>query len=118
MAQTVNRLGVSTTGEAIAYVMKTLHTTHGGKMSLARVLAGSIGEGAMLMGSSGTADRVSGVFKLTGQSSEKRGAAGPDVMDCRYTSSSSASSALSMMNRKRAEASLPISSLMTRSVTI
>ena len=35
-----------------------------------------------------------------------------------YTSSSSASSARSMMNRKRAEASLPISSLMTRSVTI
>src|SRR5207244_4388790 len=26
MAQTVNRLGVSATGEAIAYVMKTLHT--------------------------------------------------------------------------------------------
>src|SRR5437868_6387342 len=77
MAQTVNRLGVSATGEAIAYVMKTLHTTHGGKMSLARVLAGSIGEGAMLMGSSGTADRVSGVFKLTGQTTEKRGTAGP-----------------------------------------
>ena len=35
-----------------------------------------------------------------------------------HTSSSSASSARSMMNRKRAEASLPISSLMMRSVTI
>lgn len=35
-----------------------------------------------------------------------------------YTSSSSASSARSMMNRKRAEASLPISSLITRSVMI
>ena len=34
------------------------------------------------------------------------------------TSSSSASSARSMMNRKRADASLPISSLITRSVTI
>jgi len=34
------------------------------------------------------------------------------------TSSSCASSARSMMNRKRADASLPISSLITRSVTI
>jgi elongation factor G len=75
IAQTVQRLGLTATGEALAYVMKTLHTTHGGKMSIARVLAGSIAEGAMLMGASGTADRVSGVFKLTGQSSEKRGAA-------------------------------------------
>ena len=75
IADTVKRLGVAAKGDAIAYVMKTLHTTHGGKMSIARVLAGSIGEGAMLMGSSGTADRVSGVFKLTGQTSEKRGTA-------------------------------------------
>src|SRR6266700_3991602 len=75
IAETVKRLGVAAKGDAIAYVMKTLHTTHGGKMSIARVLAGSIAEGAMLMGASGTADRVSGVFKLTGQTSEKRGAA-------------------------------------------
>ncbi len=74
--ETVKRLGVTSKGESIAYVMKTLHTTHGGKMSIARVLAGSIAEGAMLMGAAGTADRVSGVFKLTGQTSEKRGAAG------------------------------------------
>jgi elongation factor G len=76
IADTVKRLGVPAAGEALAYVMKTLHTTHGGKMSIARVLAGSIAEGAILMGGSGTADRVSGVFKLTGQVSEKRGAAG------------------------------------------
>src|SRR5262249_51233484 len=76
IADTVKRLGITAKGDSIAYVMKTLHTTHGGKMSIARVLAGSIAEGAMLMGAAGTADRVSGVFKLTGQSSEKRGAAG------------------------------------------
>ena len=75
VADTVKRLGVKTNGESIAYVMKTLHTAHGGKMSVARVLSGSIAEGAMLTGASGTADRVSGVFKLTGQASEKRGAA-------------------------------------------
>jgi elongation factor G len=77
IADTVKRLGVAANSDAVAYVMKTLHTAHGGKMSIARVLAGPIGEGAMLMAASGTADRVSGVFKLTGQTSEKRGAAGP-----------------------------------------
>ena len=56
IADTVKRLGVKTNGEAIAYVMKTLHTAHGGKMSVSRVLAGSIAEGAMLTGPSGTAD--------------------------------------------------------------
>jgi elongation factor G len=55
--------------------MKTLHTAHGGKMSIARVFAGSIAEGAQLIGPSDSADRVAGVFKLFGQQSEKRGAA-------------------------------------------
>ena len=75
VADTAKRLDVKPNGESIAYVMKTLHTAHGGKMSIARVLNGSIAEGAMLTGESGTADRVSGVFKLTGQGSEKRGPA-------------------------------------------
>ena len=39
-------------------------------------------------------------------------------MSSPYTSSSCASSARSMMKRNRADASLPISSLITRSVTI
>jgi elongation factor G len=60
----------------VAFVMKTLHTAHGGKMSVVRVLAGSIAEGAQLVGPSDVADRVAGVFKLFGQQSEKRGAAG------------------------------------------
>jgi elongation factor G len=77
VAGTAARLGVETGSEAVAYVTKTMHTTHGGKMSIVRVLAGTVGEGAMLMGPSQTADRVSGVFKLSGQSSEKRAPAGP-----------------------------------------
>ncbi len=73
---TSKRLGVkAASGEAIAYVMKTFHTAHGGKMSLARVLAGSIPEGAQMIGPADTADRVAGVFKLFGQQSEKRGPA-------------------------------------------
>jgi elongation factor G len=73
---TGKRLGVTAAeGEGIAYVMKTFHTSHGGKMSVVRVLAGSVPEGAQMIGPAETADRVSGVFKLFGQQSEKRGAA-------------------------------------------
>src|ERR1700730_16296290 len=36
VADTAKRLDVNTSGENIAYVMKTLHTAHGGKMSVAR----------------------------------------------------------------------------------
>jgi elongation factor G len=75
IAATAARLGVKGGNDAIAYVIKTLHTAHGGKMSIVRVLSGSIGEGAQLTGASGSADRASGVFKLTGQQSEKRGPA-------------------------------------------
>ena len=75
VADTAKRLGINTSGENIAYVMKTLHTAHGGKMSVARVLSGTVPEGAMLTGASGTADRVSGVFKLAGLANEKRGPA-------------------------------------------
>jgi len=73
---TGKRLGVKAAdGEAIAYVMKTSHTSHGGKMSIVRVLAGSVAEGAQMIGPADTADRVSGVFKMLGQQSEKRSAA-------------------------------------------
>jgi elongation factor G len=75
VAEAAKRLGVQAGNDAVVYVMKTLHTAHGGKMSIARVLSGTVPEGAQLTGPSGTADRASGVFKMFGQSSEKRGAA-------------------------------------------
>jgi elongation factor G len=74
-SDTAARLGVTPTGEAVAYVMKTLHTAHGGKMSVARILSGSIGDGVTMASSSGEAGRTSGVFRLTGQHIDKRGAA-------------------------------------------
>jgi elongation factor G len=75
MAATAKRLGVKTNGEAVAIVLKTFHTTHGGKLSVARVLNGQVGDGLTLSSPSEEAGRVSGVSKLLGQSSEKRGAA-------------------------------------------
>jgi elongation factor G len=68
-------LGVKAGSDAIALVLKTFHTTHGGKMSIARLLAGQAGDGTTLMTSAGEAGRVSGVFKLMGQHFEKRGQA-------------------------------------------
>jgi elongation factor G len=75
MAATAKRLGVKTNGEAVAVVLKTFHTTHGGKLSVARVLNGQVGDGVTLSSPSEEAGRVSGVSKLLGQSTEKRGAA-------------------------------------------
>src|SRR5262249_55574651 len=43
--QTTQRLGIKPNNEAIAYVMKTAHTVHGGKMSIIRVLSGQVGDG-------------------------------------------------------------------------
>ncbi|PWT91983.1 MAG: elongation factor G [Proteobacteria bacterium] len=75
VAETVERLGLKPNGEAVGYVLKTSHTTHGGKTSIVRVLCGQIGDGTTLGSPEGEVGRVSGVFKLMGSSSEKRGPA-------------------------------------------
>jgi elongation factor G len=75
VAETAERLSVKPGNDAVALVMKTYHTTHGGKMSVARLLAGQAGDGTTFNTSEGEAGRVSGVFKLMGQHFEKRGPA-------------------------------------------
>jgi len=75
IAETAKRLGVKSGSDAVAYVLKTLNTTHGGKMSIARVLAGQIGDGTTLLSGDEEVGRVAGVFKLVGQTTEKRGPA-------------------------------------------
>jgi elongation factor G len=74
VAETAKRLGVQG-ASSVAYVLKTVNTSHGGKMSVVRVLSGKIGDGANLVTPDGEAGRVAAVFKLMGQHSEKRGAA-------------------------------------------
>jgi elongation factor G len=69
------RLGAKPGSEALALVLKTLHTAHGGKMSIARMLAGTAGDGVTLNTPTAEAGRIAAVFKMTGQHSEKRGAA-------------------------------------------
>ncbi len=57
-----------------AQVIKTLHTQHAGKVSIVRVLAGSIGEGTVLVGKN-TEARASGVVSFLGETMRKRGPA-------------------------------------------
>ena len=75
IADTRARLGVPETGDAVVQVLKTLHTTHGGKLSISRVLTGSVGDSAELVGPDGQVGRVSGVFRIMGQQATKRDAA-------------------------------------------
>ncbi len=75
IATTVRRLGVKGANDPVAYVFKTLHTAHGGKLSIARVLHGQVGDGTTFHTPEREAGRVSGVFKLLGQATEKRGPA-------------------------------------------
>jgi elongation factor G len=59
-----------------AHVFKTIHTAHGGKLSLTRVLAGTIADGVTVMGAK-SEDRVAGIFSMFGMEARKRGTAQP-----------------------------------------
>ena len=58
---------------ATAFVLKTLHTDRGGKLSVARVFNGEIADGAVVYGGDGPEARVAGVFSLLGQQQIKTG---------------------------------------------
>ena len=69
------RLGVGDT-ESCAVVMKTIHTAHAGKLTLARVLAGTFADGDAVFGGEAE-ERIAGTFYVLGQEPVKRGPAGP-----------------------------------------
>jgi elongation factor G len=72
---TAKRLGIKDGGDPLAYVLKTVHTAHGGKMSIARVLNGQVPDSATFITADREAGRVAGIFKVLGQATEKRGPA-------------------------------------------
>jgi elongation factor G len=57
-----------------AHIMKTIHAGHGGKLSLARIVAGEFADGQTVMGD-GSEERIAGVFTLVGAEVKKRGPA-------------------------------------------
>jgi elongation factor G len=67
----LGRLGIEANGAAVAQTLKTFHTAHGGKLTLARVLSGTIAEGQVLFGARGQEGRVAGVFQMMGTEPKK-----------------------------------------------
>jgi elongation factor G len=71
VARTRERLGVASRGAALAQTLRTIHTAHGGKLSLARVLRGSFADGVAVTGSRGGEDRIAGLARLMGATTSK-----------------------------------------------
>ncbi len=66
---TAQRIGLGDQKSAVQ-ILKTTYTSHGGKLSIARVLAGDLPDGATLYGPRGD-DRVAGMFSISGQDARK-----------------------------------------------
>jgi elongation factor G len=73
---TRQRLGVQAGNGATLQVMKTIHTPHGGKLSVTRVLSGSVTDATEVIASSGAAGKVSGIYRMLGKDQTKLAAAG------------------------------------------
>jgi elongation factor G len=65
------RLGVKDGAGMIAQVMKTVHTAHGGKLSIARILSGQVVDGTELWQSNGNTAKVSGIYRMLGKDQAK-----------------------------------------------
>ncbi|WP_119308271.1 elongation factor G [Cohaesibacter haloalkalitolerans] len=75
---TAERLGCPDmpNGEPVLQVMKSIHTSHGGKLSISRVLKGAVKDGDVFYGPQGEEiGRVSGLFHVQGQKTIKDNAA-------------------------------------------
>lgn len=71
----IERLGVETGSDTAAQVFKTYHAQHAGKLSLARVLSGTVSEGMSLNG-----QRVGSLLSLMGGQQNKIASAGPGAV--------------------------------------
>lgn len=72
LPETQDRLGLDVGGEAVVQVLKTLHTPHGGKLSISRILAGKVADGLALFASDGSSDRISGIYRMVGKDAQKK----------------------------------------------
>jgi elongation factor G len=75
IVETRARLGLGDDPGPVLQVMKTMHTPRGGKLCLARVLAGTLEDGTALRTADGREAKVSGLFRMVGAETSKRDAA-------------------------------------------
>ncbi|MGN6769002.1 MAG: elongation factor G [Rhizobiaceae bacterium] len=63
---TRERLGLGN-AKSVIRVMKTIHTSHGGKLSVARLLVGSLSDSAEIWLPNGNSAKVSGLYRMLGK---------------------------------------------------
>lgn len=68
---TCRRLDVSGGSVTIAQVMKTIHTPHAGKLSVARILTGEVGDGDEFTLPGSETAKVSGIYRMLGKEQAK-----------------------------------------------
>ena len=68
---TAKRLGAPNGGTTVVQVMKTIHTAHGGKLSVSRILSGEVTDGAELWLSPSESAKVSGIYRMLGKDQAK-----------------------------------------------
>lgn len=78
-AATAERLGIPQDGTR-ATVFRTIHAQHTGKLSLARVWSGEVKDGATVSSSAGKGGKVSGLYTLNGQATDKTTSGGPGAV--------------------------------------
>jgi elongation factor G len=66
------RLGIADSGPPLAHTIRTIHTAHGGKLSLARVLRGAFSDGMTVISSQGNEERIAGLSRLMGSTASKQ----------------------------------------------
>lgn len=71
IAETRRRIGVDEKGAPLAHVFRSIHTAHGGKLSVARVLRGQFSDGAVVSNGRGEA-RIAGISRIMGATSSRQ----------------------------------------------
>ncbi|MER8376629.1 elongation factor G [Mesorhizobium sp. M1406] len=68
---TRKRLGAADGAATLVQVIKTIHTPHGGKLSVSRILSGQVVDGSELWLPSGDTAKVSGIYRMLGKDQVK-----------------------------------------------
>ncbi|ESY69056.1 elongation factor G [Mesorhizobium sp. LNHC252B00] len=68
---TRKRLGAPDGAATLVQVIKTIHTPHGGKLSVSRILSGQVVDGSELWLPGGDTAKVSGIYRMLGKDQSK-----------------------------------------------